>query len=555
LLWPQIVRDAAIAVNIIAGHYGTAHYNVTCPTFDSDDRLKEFDLSSDNDEELPTVESISVCHPAAFCYRLSEKMGVRFDKALTYVLAEILSPLRKRLTLYTRRARNCEMAEKDGHAVRAGYGNNGDERLWSKVGGEYSDMPLSYRNAVSEGQCILGRMGYAAVIANIMEAHDCSEEEARSIFGQWGYEAVIANIMAECNCTYERAKSIFGRRGYDARIANIIATVGCSEEEARTIIGYALVMYAREQLKEMGIEVREGDNVLSIYQKELMALGVHPWQVYAREQLMKMKIPIPEGADVLSLYQSIVQKQKMEDGKHNFQVYAANMLAHAANMLAMMGVKVREGDNVLSMYQKELMALGVHPWQVYAREQLMKMKIPIPEGADVLSLYKSIVQKQKMVDGTNPFQAHAANMLVMMGVEVREGDNVLSIFQKALLDLSLHPFQNLSEDQIDKNVINMRLSKMSNALPEWKTNFDKLCKWPANAKPPTQRSCKWLWSQKDKRTQGIQSKVDFEALHNTEEWRNQWNSKNQANITGTEWKDNHAKLKKLMKDKKWDIVV
>ena len=129
LLWPRIVRDAAIAVNIIAGHYGTAHYKVTCPTFDSDDRLKEFDLSSDNDEELPALESISVCHPAAFCYRLSEKMGVRFDKALTYVLAEILSPLRKKLTLFTHRARNCVMAENDGHAVRAGYGNNEDERL------------------------------------------------------------------------------------------------------------------------------------------------------------------------------------------------------------------------------------------------------------------------------------------------------------------------------------------------------------------------------------------------------------------------------------------
>jgi hypothetical protein len=31
--------------------------------------------------------------------------------------------------------------------------------------------------------------------------------------------------------------------------------------------------------------------------------------------------------------------------------------------------------------------------------------------------------------------------------------------------------------------------------------------------------------------------------------------KKQADITGTEWQDNHAKLKKLMKDKKWDIVV
>jgi hypothetical protein len=184
LHWHQIVRDAAIAVNIIAGHYGKAHYKVTCPTFDSDDKLNEFDLSSN--EELPSLESRSVCHPAAFAYRLSEKMGVRFDKALTYVLAEILSPLRKRLTLFTRRALYCEMAEMDGHAVRAGYGNNEDEPLWSKVGGEYINMPQSYQDAVTEGRSILGRMGYAAVIANIMEAHDCSEEEARTIFGQLG---------------------------------------------------------------------------------------------------------------------------------------------------------------------------------------------------------------------------------------------------------------------------------------------------------------------------------------------------------------------------------
>ena len=108
-------------------------------------------------------------------------MGVRFDAALTYVLAEVLSPLKKRLTLFTRRAKHCVMAENDGHAVRAGYGNNEDEPLWSMVGGEYSNMPLSYRNAVTEGRSILGRMGYAAVIANIMDAHDCSEEEARSM--------------------------------------------------------------------------------------------------------------------------------------------------------------------------------------------------------------------------------------------------------------------------------------------------------------------------------------------------------------------------------------
>ena len=112
--------------------------------FDSAGNLVEFDLSSN--AELPSLESILVCHPATFCYRLSEKMGVRFNAALTYVLAEILKDVKKRLTLFTRRARNCEMAEKDGHAVRAGYGNNEDERLWSKVGGEYiQQIPLHLR--------------------------------------------------------------------------------------------------------------------------------------------------------------------------------------------------------------------------------------------------------------------------------------------------------------------------------------------------------------------------------------------------------------------------
>jgi hypothetical protein len=203
------------------------------------------------------------------------------------------------------------------------------------------------------------------------------------------------------------------------------------------------------------------------------------------------------------------------------------------------------------MYQKELMAMGVHPWQVYARAQLEERGIPIPEGANVLSLY----QKQLMKNGDNNIQIHAANMLRLMGEKIDDDDDVMSMYQKALFDLGLHNFQNLSEDQIDMKDINRRLAMMANALPEWKTRFDELCKWPESADPPAKRSCRWLWSQKDKRTQGIQSKVDFEASHSTEEWRNQWKSKNRAELTGTEWQDNHAKLKKLMKDKNWNIEV
>jgi len=80
-----------------------------------------------------------------------------------------------------------------------------------------------------------------------------------------------------------------------------------------------------------------------------------------------------------------------------------------------------------------------------------------------------------------------------------------------------------TEEQEDKKDINHRLVK-TNALPLWKTNFDKLCKWP-DAKPLTSRSSKWLWHQKGPGTQGLQSKADFEALHSTKEWRKQWNSK------------------------------
>ena len=221
----------------------------------------------------------------------------------------------------------------------------------------------------------------------------------------------------------------------------------------------------------------------------------------------------------------------------------------------MMGVEIPDGGNVLIMYQKELIALGVHPWQVYAREQLMKLNIHIPEGANVLSMYQSIINKQKMTKGEHALQLYAADMLRLMGEKIDDDDDVMSMYQKALFDLGLHNFQNLSEDQIDMKDINRRLALMANALPEWKTRFDELCKWPESAKPPTKSTFAWIWSQKRPCTQGIQSKVDFEASRSTEEWRNQWKSKNRAELTGTEWRDNHAKLKKLMKDKKWDIVV
>ena len=136
------------------------------------------------------------------------------------------------------------------------------------------------------------------------------------------------------------------------------------------------------------------------------------------------------------------------------------------------------------------------------------------------------------------------------GAKIDDDDDVMGMYQTALFDLGLNPLQNLTEEQTKKKDINMRLSKMAKALPAWKTKFDKLCKW-TDAKPPTRRSCPWIWNQKRPGIDGIQSKVDFEASHSTEEWRKQYNLKKQAELTGTEWKDNHAKLKKLIK--KWGI--
>jgi hypothetical protein len=69
---------------------------------------------------------------------------------------------------------------------------------------------------------------------------------------------------------------------------------------------------------------------LSLYQKEKMKRGVHPWQVHARNMLNAWNIPIPDGAEVLSLF----QKKLMKREKHNFQ-------KHARKMLGMMGLRYR----------------------------------------------------------------------------------------------------------------------------------------------------------------------------------------------------------------------
>jgi hypothetical protein len=159
-----------------------------------------------------------------------------------------------------------------------------------------------------------------------------------------------------------------------------------------------------------GIPIPKDYDVFSLYQKALIKSGSYNFQQHARKMLYAMNVKFEKGANDISkiptylpIYdrnignnKNIVDtvvlgirghclhlgmhiddnvtmtdieldngnligtKELMKSGTHNFQV-------HAAHMLAMMGVEVREGDNVLSIsiYQKELMALGVHPWQVY----------------------------------------------------------------------------------------------------------------------------------------------------------------------------------------------
>ena len=79
--------------------------------------------------------------------------------------------------------------------------------------------------------------------------------------------------------------------------------------------------------------------------------------------------------------------------------------------------------------------------------RLKKMRVATQH---VLSMYRSIINKQKMKKGEHALQLYAADMLRLMGEKIDDDDDVISMFQKALLDLGLHNFQNLSENQIDK---------------------------------------------------------------------------------------------------------
>jgi hypothetical protein len=250
--------------------------------------------------------------------------------------------------------------------------------------------------------------------------------------------------------------------------------------------------------------------------------------------LNNWRVSIPDGADVLSLYQEELMKRE----KHNFQ-------KHAHEMLEMMGVEVPIGGNVLSIYQKELMAMGVHPWQVHARKMLNDRGIHIPDDADVLSIHQEELMKREK----HNFQVYARKMLAIMGVEVPIDGNVISIYQKAQYDLGLSPLQNLSEESEDKRLINLRLSKMAKELPKWKKSFKGFCTEFPKGKPcPTNGKSTWFKHQKAA-DRGIKDRAEFEASHMNEEWLNQWNAKNEEQLTGEEWRNNRVEFNRVTMDR------
>jgi hypothetical protein len=258
--------------------------------------------------------------------------------------------------------------------------------------------------------------------------------------------------------------------------------------------------------------------------------------------LNNWRVSIPDDADVLSLYQSVVQKEKIKDGMHPFQ-------KHAREMLDMMGVEVPIGGNVLSIYQKELLALGVHPWQVHVRTKLVEMDEEIEDDANVLSLY----QKKLMKENKHSLQKYAAMMLAIMGIPVPVDGDANRIYQKTLFDLGIHNFQHVSEEQNDKRDINMRLSKMAKALPEWKRSYADFCiQFPENGDRPTNRDSVWFKNQKAAGTQGLRNKAEFEETYMSDEWLNQWNANNAEKLMGTEWRDNRDMFNQVLM-KRWEM--
>ena len=76
-----------------------------------------------------------------------------------------------------------------------------------------------------------------------------------------------------------------------------------------------------------------------------------------------------------------------------------------------------------------LIVTGKHNFQEHTRMMLEEMGIEVPEGGDVLSMYRSIFQTNLVKENKQNFQVHEKMKLEEMSVKVREGDDVNSMYQ------------------------------------------------------------------------------------------------------------------------------
>jgi hypothetical protein len=296
--------------------------------------------------------------------------------------------------------------------------------------------------------------------------------------------------------------------------------VGCTE--ARNIIekvggsaGFEILIHASQEKNKCN----------SKRQSKKMKTGTHNFQVAAKTILDEWGVNVPEGENVMSIYESI----KMKTGTHNFQV-------HAKTILDEWGVNVPKGENVMSIYESEKMKTGTHSFQVAAKTILDEWGVNVPEGEKVMSIYES----EKMKTGTHNFQVAAKTILDEWGVNVPEGENAISIYNskrnKDLLDNGKHNFQakgfseetskrvndqiakgehnfqKMSKETIEKRDIKSRLVRIAKAMDIWDEQFELFKKFDVM---PSRSGCNWISVQRNKTgTKGITSKVNFVAEHN-----------------------------------------
>jgi hypothetical protein len=173
----------------------------------------------------------------------------------------------------------------------------------------------------------------------------------------------------------------------------------------------------------------------------------------------------------------------------------------------------------------------------------------IEDDANVLSMY----QKKLMKENKNSLQKHARKMLAIMGIPVPVDGDANRIYQKTLFDLGVHNFQHFSEEQNDKKNINIRLTNMAKALPEWKRGYADFCiQFPKNGDCPSNSKSNWFRNQKLSNTQGLRNKAEFEESHMNDEWLNQWNANNAEKLMGNEWRDNRDMFNQVLM-KRWGV--